>query len=294
MNDAGAPGFAGTGSKSMDGRAGSTAPLRVLLLEDLPADAELLVRELKRAGLRVAHQVVETEAAFRAALRDFQPDLILADFFMPHFDGMWALELAREFAPDVPFIFVSRTISEEYPMRALRKGAADYVLKNNLVRLPVAVERALKAREEAAARRIADARHRATFDNAPIGIMHAAIDDDRILLVNPKLVELLGYTQNELLGMKTSDILPDERGWDRGKYGESMLKGELDSFASEQRLVRKDGSDFRVNLTVSLVRDAAGKPLSFIRMVSPVPASEEALLSAERCGDESTTTDDAE
>ena len=128
----------------MDGSASATAPLRILLLEDLPTDAELLVRELERAGLRVAHEVVETGAAFRAALLDFQPDLVVADFFIPHIDGMWALELSRELAPDVPFIFVSRTISEEYAIRALRKGAADYVLKNNLPRLPVAVERALR------------------------------------------------------------------------------------------------------------------------------------------------------
>lgn len=277
--------------KSMDGSASPTAPLRILLLEDLPTDAELLVRELERAGLRVAHQVIETEAAFRAALLDFQPDLVVADFFIPHIDGMWALELSRELAPDVPFIFVSRTISEEYPIRALRKGAADYVLKNNLRRLPVAVERALRAREESEARRIADARHRATFDNAPIGIMHTAIDDDRLLLVNPKLIELLGYTQDELLGMKTSDIVhPNERGRDRRKYRERLLKGELDSFASEQRLVHKDGSDFWVNLTVSLVRGATGKPLSFIRMVSPVSASEmEACLGPNTAANEGTT-----
>jgi PAS domain S-box-containing protein len=262
-------------------------PLRVLLLEDLPTDAELLVRELKRAGLCIAHEVVQAEAAFRAALREFEPDLILSDFFIPHFDGMWALELSRELAPDVPFIFVSGTIREEYPMRALRNGAADYVLKSNLARLPVAVERALRAREESAARRIADARHRATFDNAPIGIMHTDIDADRILLANPKMIDLLGYTRDELLGMKVESILhPGQFGTDRGKYRERMLSSELNSFSSERRLVRKDGSDIWVNLTVSVVRDAAGKPLSFIQMISPVPAPEvEALPAPERSGE---------
>ena len=282
MNDAGTPCFTGLGPESVDGFT-AAAPLRVLLLEDLPTDVELLVRELNRGGLRVEHRVVETEAAFRVALREFQPDLVLSDFFMPHFDGMWALELSRELAPHVPFIFVSRTINEEYPIRALRKGAADYVLKNNLVRLPVVVERALRAREESTARRIADAHHRATFDNAPIGIMHTAIDDDRILLVNPKLIELLGYSRDELLGMKTYDLLhPDQRSADWGNYRDRMLNGELDSFAAEQRIVRKDGSDSRINFTVSLVRDASGKPLSFIRMVSPVPVAKIEALAAER------------
>ena len=275
MNDASTPRVTDPGPRSVDGSARPAAPLRVLLLEDLPTDVELLVRELNRGGLHVEHRVVETEAAFRVALREFQPDLVLSDSFMPHFDGMWALELSRELAPNVPFIFVSRTIGEEYPIRALRKGAADYVLKSNLVRLSVAVERALKTREESAARQIADVRHRATFDNAPIGIMHTAIDDDQILLVNPKLIELLGYTLDELLGMKTHDIVhPGQRSTDWGKYRERMLKGELDSFAMEQRIVRKDGSDSLIQLTVSLVRDAAGTPLSFIRMMNPVTASE--------------------
>ena len=245
--------------------------LRILLVEDVLTDAELEVRELRRAGLRVSHHIVETEEAFRAALREFDPELIISDFSMPHFDGMWALELSRELAPEVPFIFVSGTIGEEYAIRALRNGATDYVLKSNLVRLPAAVERALQDNAERTARRIAEARHRATFDNAPIGIMHTDIDTDRILLANPRLVELLGYTQDELLAMTTNDILhPDQRGTGRGKYRERILKGELNSFASERQFVRKDGSAIWVNRTMSLVRDAAGKPLYFIRMVEDI------------------------
>ena len=130
--------------------------LRILLVEDVETDAELEVRELKRAGLRVAHQRVETEAAFRNAIDAFQPHLIISDFSMPNFDGMWALSLARELAPDVPFIFVSGTIGEEYAIRALKNGATDYVLKNNLVRLPASVERALQDNAERTARRRAE------------------------------------------------------------------------------------------------------------------------------------------
>src|SRR5688572_1839258 len=130
--------------------------LRILLVEDVETDAELEVRELKRAGLRVAHQRVETEDSFRRAIQGFQPHLIISDFSMPQFDGMWALSLARELAPDVPFIFVSGTIGEEYAIRALKNGATDYVLKSNLVRLPASVERALQDNAERAARRKAE------------------------------------------------------------------------------------------------------------------------------------------
>ena len=130
--------------------------IRVLLIEDITTDAELELRELKRAGLRVEHRMVDTEPEFRRALAEFLADVILSDFNMPHFDGMAALALARELAPDTPFIFVSGTIGEEYAIRALKNGATDYVLKTNLVRLPAAVERALQDKEVRAARRNAE------------------------------------------------------------------------------------------------------------------------------------------
>jgi diguanylate cyclase (GGDEF)-like protein/PAS domain S-box-containing protein len=117
--------------------------LRVLLADDAAADAELEIREIKRAGLRVSHRIVESEKDFVRALREFAPDVILSDFSMPQFDGMEALRLARELAPDTPFIFVSGTLGEEYAIRALKNGATDYVVKSNLVRLSAAVERAI-------------------------------------------------------------------------------------------------------------------------------------------------------
>ena len=117
--------------------------LRVLLAEDVAADAELEIREIKRAGLRVSHRIVDSEKDFIRALREFAPDVILSDFSMPQFDGMEALRLAKELAPYTPFIFVSGTLGEEYAIRALKNGATDYVVKSNLARLSAAVERAL-------------------------------------------------------------------------------------------------------------------------------------------------------
>jgi diguanylate cyclase (GGDEF)-like protein/PAS domain S-box-containing protein len=117
--------------------------IRILLAEDRSDDAELQVRELRRAGLRVTHRVVDAADAYLKAIREFGPDVILSDFSMPHFDGMEALRLAREEAPEIPFIFVSGTLGEDYAIRALKNGATDYVVKTNLARLPVAIERAI-------------------------------------------------------------------------------------------------------------------------------------------------------
>src|SRR5882672_5468613 len=127
--------------------------IRILLAEDVAADAELELRELKRAGLRVTPRIVDRPDDFVAALREFTPHVILSDFSMPGFDGMEALALAREISPDTPFVFVSGTIGEEHAIRALKSGATDYVLKSNLVRLPVAVTRALEEAKERGERR---------------------------------------------------------------------------------------------------------------------------------------------
>src|SRR2546422_3930185 len=115
----------------MAGPQATIPVLRLLLTEDNPADAELELRELKRAGLRIAHRIADTEQGFVSALREFSPDVILSDFSMPGFDGMAALALARDLAPDTPFVFVSGTLGEEYAIRALRNGATDYVLKTD-------------------------------------------------------------------------------------------------------------------------------------------------------------------
>jgi diguanylate cyclase (GGDEF)-like protein/PAS domain S-box-containing protein len=121
-----------------------SATLKVLLVEDSALDAELAMRELKRAGLGCTGLRVDTEPEFLRALGEFQPHVILSDFSMPRFDGMAALAIAHEQRPEVPFIFVSGTLGEEYAIRALKSGATDYVLKSNLVRLPPTVERAVQ------------------------------------------------------------------------------------------------------------------------------------------------------
>jgi len=134
--------------------------------------------------------------------------------------------------------------------------------------------------EDITERKQAEERYRATFDNAPVGIMHTAVDDDKILHANAKLCEMLGYTYDELVRMKTDEFIhPDYVGADQPKYREKMLKGEVDTFSSERLYRRKDGSDLWVNRTVSLARDSAGSPLYFIRIVEDIT---ERTLSARR------------
>ncbi|MDB6088309.1 MAG: hypothetical protein JWN85_1093 [Gammaproteobacteria bacterium] len=132
--------------------------LRLLIVEDVPAEAELAVRQLQAVGLKCDWHRVETERDYCEALRDLRPDLILSDFALPHYNGSAALAVAVREAPETPFIFVSGTIGEEGAIEALKKGAVDYVLKSNLARLGPAVMRALDDVASRRARREADQR----------------------------------------------------------------------------------------------------------------------------------------
>lgn len=129
-------------------------PLRLLLIEDAEADAELVLHLLKRFGLSIIPRRVETEAQLRSALPEFRPSVILSDYEMPGFNGQAALKVVRELDPSVPFLFVSGKMNEEVAIGALQRGAIDYVFKNNLARLGPAVVRAVR---EAALRRSQEA-----------------------------------------------------------------------------------------------------------------------------------------
>jgi DNA-binding NtrC family response regulator len=124
--------------------------LRILLLEDTPTDAALIEHELRSAGFQFSSLRVETRGDFARALAEFMPDIILADYKLPAFDGLSALEIASARDDDVPFIFVTGAMGEEVAIESLRRGATDYVLKDHLSKLAPAVERAL---QEAQARR---------------------------------------------------------------------------------------------------------------------------------------------
>jgi two-component system cell cycle sensor histidine kinase/response regulator CckA len=123
-------------------------PLRVLVVEDSEDDAALLVRELRRGGYEVSHERVETAPAMTAALDKQEWDLVVSDHSMPHFSGSAALRLLRGKESELPFIFISGTMGEEAAVAALKDGAQDYLMKNNLTRLVPAVQRELREATE--------------------------------------------------------------------------------------------------------------------------------------------------
>lgn len=130
--------------------------IRFLILEDVPLDAELAERELKREGFNISSLRVDNEEDYLRELNDFQPDVVLADHSLPRFDGVTALRLTREQGNPIPYIFVSGKIGEDFAVEMLKAGATDYVLKSNLSKLPHAVRRAFKEFKEQMERKSAE------------------------------------------------------------------------------------------------------------------------------------------
>jgi two-component system cell cycle sensor histidine kinase/response regulator CckA len=185
-------------------------PLRILLVEDVEDDAELLVRRLADEGYRADPQRVETAADYRAAL-DAGPDCILADWRLPHFSGLEALQILHERDLDLPFIIVSGHIGEEAVVEALRRGAYDFVPKDGLARLGTAVRHALVERRLRADRRAAEAALRASeerFRSIALSTPDYIVVQDRDLRYTMVMNPQLGLTEQQMLGQTDQEILP--------------------------------------------------------------------------------------
>ena len=204
-------GRGGKGDKPMP------AKLKVLIVEDRAADAELALHELRRAGYEPEWKRVDTEPAYRAQL-DRGWDLILADYNLPEFSGMRALELLREGDPDLPFILVSGTIGEDTAVLAMKAGANDYILKDRMTRLGPAVERELREAMGRRERKRAEAELQeakalveTVVEHIPLMIFLKEATDLRFVIFNRAGEELLGYDRKALLGKNNLDLFPPEQ-----------------------------------------------------------------------------------
>jgi diguanylate cyclase (GGDEF)-like protein/PAS domain S-box-containing protein len=241
--------------------------VRILHLEDQKADAELVKREFARAGLAVEIRAASSEAGFRDELAKRSPDVILSDFSMPGFDGLLALSLARELCPDVPFIFVSGTIGEEHAILALKHGATDYVLKTNLVRLPPAVERALRDGLERAQLREAERaleQSDAALRRAQLmaGLAHVITGADGAF-------ESWSETLREMIGVEVAAMPRSTREWlefvhpeDRARFRANVIDANRSGarVELEYRLRHAGGSWIHVKQVSEPLDSRAGAP----------------------------------
>jgi PAS domain S-box-containing protein len=237
--------------------------LRVLLLEDNPADAELITRELQRAGFLPTCKRVETRMGFVQELGVFSPDVILSDFSLPTVDGLEALGVAHESAPGIPFIFVSGTVGEEITADALRNGASDYVHKDRLGRLGISIRRAMREAKEKLERKATEERllrseemFRLISENA-VDLIAVLDPRGKRLYSSPSYRNILG-TPDELFGTDSfREIHPEDRERMRAIFHETLMTGK--GQRAEYRLLGKNGTLQYIESHGSAIRDKNGK-----------------------------------
>jgi two-component system cell cycle sensor histidine kinase/response regulator CckA len=180
--------------------------LRILILEDVAMDAELVEYELARARIPFASRRVESRDEFLRELEEFRPDLILSDYTLPRFDGMTALSLARERAPSIPFLIVTGSVNEETAVGCMKAGATDYLLKSNLARIGPAIQAALERGRANAQRTQAEAalaaserRFRSLVQNSS-DLVTILAPDGTILYASDSAQRIVGYSAGELVG----------------------------------------------------------------------------------------------
>lgn len=249
------------------------ANLHVLILEDSAEDAEVMQRELRRAGLDFTARVAASREAFADALADFAPDLVICDYSLPAFDGAEALALVARSRPQVPVIVASGTLGDEQAVELIKAGATDYVLKDRIARLGSAARRALAERDAHGEL----LRFRAAVERCSDSVFIIDAASSRVVDCNAAAAADRGYSRAELTAL-----------------GITALDPALDTLAKWQELVarlrttpelrldthsrRKDGSVFPVEVAVAFV-PAMPRPylVAIVRDVTERQRAEQAL-----------------
>jgi PAS domain S-box-containing protein len=219
----------------------------ILLLEDSAIDADLLESHLLRSGFRFRLRRATGRQSYMDAIEAGGFDIILADYSLPDFDGLTALRVARARYPEVPFIFVSGVVGEEFATDALKQGAVDYVLKRNLMRLPAAVDRALaEARERQERRRAetalleSDVRLRLAISSAKLGTWDYAPDRDEVVWRTGGRTD--AGEKRTTYEAFMAGVHPIDRARMEPAMRLAMTPGNPGSFAAEYRMQQRDGS----------------------------------------------------
>ncbi len=239
--------------------------IHVLVVEDVPADAELVILQLENGGYTVTWERVASAAELRAALAAKSWDVVISDYGMQGFDAPAALAIVRETVSDLPFIIVSGSVGEELAVRAMKAGAHDFFLKDHLERLPAAIAREVgEARLRAERRDALDRLHaseeqrRVLLDQVIVGIFQTE-PKGRFIYANQRFCEITGRSNAELLSLRERDIThPD----DVATYEASLdrAREETHGFVLAKRYLRPNGVEVWVNASVSVIATGSGQP----------------------------------
>jgi two-component system sensor histidine kinase UhpB len=230
-----------------------TQSLKILHLEDLPSDADMVMRELKKAGITGEIFLADNKEDFIKALIEFSPDIILSDHSLPSFNSHEALKIVKEMGIEIPFILITATVSEEYAVNIIKEGASDYILKDRLQRLPNAIVAALdKYNLELARRRDMDTlrsserKYKLLFESNPLPMWMVSRSTLDIIDVNEAAITHYGYTKEEFLKINSVNLRPEE---DIAEYRMNNRKKNSGLYKSGLwRHKKKDGTVIMVDV----------------------------------------------
>jgi len=262
-------------------------PLRILVLDDSEADAELMWHELEKGGVSFEGQRAATEHELLESLDSFNPDVAVVDYCIPGYDGMAAIAAIHGKRPDIPVIVVSGRMGEEIAVDTVKSGAFDYILKSNLKRLPSAVLRAVREAEEQrihqrtqVALRESEERFRSLVQLSPDAIY--VLSGDEFVFSNPAGLKLMGAeSPSDLVGRRLDDHLVASIKSALEKNSKDDGSGSVGSSPTTSAVVRLDGTCVPVEINVAVVR-LDGEPMIQLvaRDISERLRSEQALRRA--------------
>jgi PAS domain S-box-containing protein len=249
--------------------------LKILFVEDVKSDAELIWRELSKNNIVFSKKLVDNSDDYLSSLEVFNPDIIISDYSLPQFDGMAALKMANEITPATPFILVTGSMNEEIAVECMKAGASDYVIKENLKRLGPAVHNSInkikihKEKESIKKElRESDAKYRKIFENVH-DVFYEASFDGTILEVSPS-IEIMSqgqYHRNELIGKSLFDFYnyPLER---QALLAELQEKRTITDY--EITLANRDGSLIIGSISAKITFDSQGSPEHIIGSIRDI------------------------
>jgi PAS domain S-box-containing protein len=254
--------------------------LKVLLVED---EDIKIINMLLSKEFEVTITRVQTEEDFKNALNDSDFDIILSDYKLPTFDGMRALALKQQFSPFTPFILVTGSVDEDTAVECMKAGASDYILKSHMKRLCSAIKSALEKKETLLAKHnarkeliAAEERFRTLFENTVIGL-YRTTPDGKILLANPALIKMLGYSTFEELTNRNLEETGFEPTYPRSVFKKQIeMSGE--ALGIEAAWIKTDGSTIYISESAKAIKDNDGNIIFYEGTVEDISKRKQAEL----------------
>lgn len=251
--------------------------LKILHLEDNENDSELLRLELEKESIFFEYDRVEKEEDFVNRLCEGDFDIILSDYSLPAYNGLKALTKAMEIKPDTPFILVSGTLGEDAAVESMRRGASDYVIKNNLNKLGPIIRRALDVVKEKQMRRMAEEKYGKLIEAAR-DVIYTISVEGKLLTLNKAFENITGLERSDWIGKEFSGLIhPEDLGFAVQRFRSTMSGESLESY--EIRFRNRSGGYLYGEVLTTLVNNPHNEKeiLGIVRDVTERRKSEQLI-----------------